>query len=175
LWAGLPGFEGAGAVAGVLSGRLNPSGKLPFSYPAHPGHFTPYHHKPQDKSTALYPFGHGLSYSQVDYSGLDVDGDAVSVTVANSGPKRAREVVLFYLTDEVGSVTRPVKRLIDYRSVWLDPGQSETVSTRLKREQFGFPRENGEMLFEPGRHTLRVGGLENELEFDGKSVLPATR
>lgn len=156
VWAGLPGFEGAPAIAGVLSGRVNPSGRLPISYPAEPGHFLPYHHKPQEKSTAAYSFGHGLSYTTFATSELRLNDGKAVVTITNTGKRRGRHSVLWFLQDEVGRITRPVKRLRQYQSVWLDPGQSVQVEYVVSAGDLGYPDSEGQFVLEDGWHTLTV-------------------
>lgn len=171
LWAGLPGFEGAPAIAGVLSGRVNPSGRLPISYPSAPGHFLAYHHKPQEKSTAAYPFGHGLSYTSFSASELKITGNTASVTITNTGKIRGRRSVLWYLQDEVGRITRPVKRLRDYQSIWLDPGQSETLEYTITSRDLGYPNREGKLVLEEGWHTLSVEGQKIRIfQRDGRVI-----
>ena len=171
LWAGLPGFEGAPAIAGVLSGRINPSGRLPFSYPSAPGHFLPYHHKPQEKSTAAYPFGHGLSYTSFAASALEMSENTASVTITNTGKVPGRHSVLWFLQDEVGRITRPVKRLRDYQSIWLNPGQSETLEYTITSRDLGYPDREGKLVLEEGWHTLSVEGQKIRIfQRDGRVI-----
>jgi len=159
LWAGLPGFEGGEAITAVLGGRVNPSGRLPFTYPSTGGHHLPLYHKANDKSTALYPFGFGLSYTRFSYSELECRDGVARVTVTNEGERDGREPVLWYLTDEVGRITRPVKRLVDYQSVSLKAGESRTLSRRFKRSDFAYPDKEGRSRVEEGWHKLQVGNL----------------
>ena len=164
IWAGLPGFEGASSIAGVLSGRINPSGKLPFNYPSSPGHNVTSYHKNNERDTSLYRFGHGLSYTSFEYDGLQVSGDVATVTVTNSGKRAGRESVLWFLTDEVGRVTRPVRRLVDYSSCHLAPGQTEKLTLRLSQSHFTYPDAEGRPQEESGWYELRVGPLKARLE-----------
>jgi len=151
LYAGLPGFQGAEAIANIISGTVNPSGKLPISYPESSGHFTPYNHKPSANydfdeenanqisqvslPTSLYPFGHGLSYTTFSYSGLELSSQSLdkngfltaSVTVTNSGERAGMESVLWFITDKVGAITRPVEELAHFEKVTLEPGESLTL------------------------------------------------
>jgi len=165
VWAGLPGFAGGTAIADVLSGAVNPSGRLAFSYPSTPGHMVGYHHKPSDQSTALYPFGHGLSYTRFGYRDLELSdavvrpGNALDVTVriSNDGSREGREAVLWFLTDEVGRVTRPVARLASYEKISLAPGASKTVSLHITPDALAYPDERGRPVLEDGWYTLRVG------------------
>ena len=185
--AGLPGFEGAEAIAGLISGSINPSGKLPFSYPQHTGHYLNYNHKSSDvyffnpqeanhiaqgsPNTSLFQFGDGLSYTSFAYSDLMLDQDEVaadgtitaSVTVTNTGDRAGMESVLWFTRDMVGSITRPVKELKHFEKIQLEPGESRTVTFAISpEEKLWFPNERGERLLEPGLFTLMVGDLTAE-------------
>ncbi|MFU8811923.1 MAG: glycoside hydrolase family 3 N-terminal domain-containing protein [Balneolaceae bacterium] len=185
LFAGLPGFEGGEAIASVLSGRTNPSGRLPISYPQHRGHFVTYNHKPSDvyffnpeeanhiaqgsDNTSLFQFGEGLSYTTFDYSPIELSADELdedgritaTVTVTNSGDRAGQEAVLWYLTNEYASITRPVKELRHFEKVHLEPGQSHTFEFVIEpHAHLSFPDRNGEMLLETGPFTLQVGGQQ---------------
>ena len=182
MWAGLPGFEGAEAIADVLSGDYNPSGKLPFSYPQFVGHFAPYNHKSSavyyfdadiannieqaDKTTALWNFGHGLSYTNFSYDNLalsdtTVTGDqpiTATATVTNSGDRVGTETVLWYATDEVGRITRPVKELIHFERLQLNPGEQQKVTFKINpKEHLGYPDFSGQNTLEEGYFTIHVG------------------
>ena len=130
LFAGLPGVYGAQAIAEIISGKVNPSGKLSFSYPKKSGHIISYNHKRSEFTTfrevsdelkrfAIAPFGHGLSYSKFEYSNLMMDTLIastestlkISVDVSNKSKITGKEAVLWFASDEVGSITRPVKEL----------------------------------------------------------------
>jgi len=185
--AGLPGFEGAEAIAGLISGSINPSGKLPFSYPQHTGHYLNYNHKSSDvyffnpqeanhiaqgsPNTSLFQFGDGLSYTQFEYSDLVLDQAEVtaggtitaSVTVTNTGDREGMESVLWFTRDMVGSITRPVKELKHFEKIQLEPGESRTVTFAIvPEEKLWFPDEQGNKLLEPGAFSLMVGGLQTE-------------
>jgi beta-glucosidase len=172
LFAGLPGFEGGTAIAEVLSGKTNPSGRLSFSYPSKPGHVVPYHHKASDRSTAQYPFGSGLSYTEFVYSDLRLSADhaaadgkvQASVRVTNKGSRPGKEAVLWFITDEIGRITRPVKRLKHYEKIALAPGESKEVSFLIdSREHLSYPDERGRAVLEEGDFTVKVGGLSAKL------------
>jgi beta-glucosidase len=183
----LPGFEGAEAIAGLISGSINPSGKLPFSYPQHTGHYLNYNHKSSDvyffnpqeanhiaqgsPNTSLFQFGDGLSYTQFEYSDLVLDQAEVtdggtitaSVTVTNTGDREGMESVLWFTRDMVGSITRPVKELKHFEKIQLEPGESRTVTFAIvPEEKLWFPDEQGNKLLEPGAFSLMVGGLQTE-------------
>ena len=182
VWAGLPGLEGARAIADLVSGALNPSGKLPFAYPASPSRLLPYDHKPSNEAAAfpgtrwtVADFGAGLAYTTWRYSGLalskaglagESDALVASVTVTNDGERAGREAVLFFLTDEVGSITRPVRQLAHFEKVALAPGESATVRFAIDPgRHLSFPDETGAPRLEPGIFRLAVGGLEARFRY----------
>lgn len=170
-----PGMEGGQAVADVLLGDVNPSGKLPLTYPRHPHALRTYDHKAfEELDTAFglkayqpqFDFGSGLSYTTFAYSGLSVEpreassGDVtVSVTVANTGSRAGAEVVQVYVSDHVATVTPPVKRLVRFAKVALEPGQRRALRFRLTRDDLAFVGADNRRLAEPGEFTVRVGGL----------------
>ncbi len=139
-----PGEEGGPAVAGVLTGRVCPSGRLPVSVPADPYATPPTYLAPplghrSDVSsvdpTPVFPFGHGLSYTTFEWADATVDGMTVAVTVANTGERAGADVVQLYLHDPVAQVTRPVQRLVGYAKVALAPG--ERAAGRVRRTAGG--------------------------------------
>ncbi|WP_328480203.1 glycoside hydrolase family 3 C-terminal domain-containing protein [Streptomyces sp. NBC_00377] len=169
-----PGEEGGPAVAGVLSGRVNPSGRLPVSVPHLPGGQPWTYLQPplglagevsSLDPTPLYPFGHGRSYTEFaweDFSGpdaeIDTDGSYdLSVTVRNSGGRAGAEVVQLYLHDPVASVTRPDVRLIGYRRLELAAGESARVTFRFHADLSAFTDRAGRRVVEPGDLQLRLG------------------
>ncbi|TWJ06653.1 glycoside hydrolase family 3 N-terminal domain-containing protein [Altererythrobacter ishigakiensis] len=176
-----PGEEGGLAIAGILFGDVNPSGKLPVTIARNVGQLPAfYYQKPTGKfrnyvfsdSTPLYPFGHGLSYTSFD-TGVPVAsanmikrGDAISVSVAvrNTGTRRGKEVVQLYLRDEIASRTQPVKLLRGFEKVALDPGQERRVQFRLAPEDFGFRDANGDLVLEAGRFSVMVGTDSEKLK-----------
>jgi beta-glucosidase len=172
LFAGLPGMEGGGAIADVLFGTVNPSGRLPFSYPRHPNAITPYDHKPLETSDGnrynpQWPFGFGLSYTTFAASDLALSADrmkisdslGVEVTVANTGPREGTEIVQLYLTDRYGSVSRPVRQLRRFERVTLKPGESRTVKWTLTVPDLSFIGPENRRIIEPGDFILSVGGM----------------
>lgn len=196
LWAGLPGFMGADAIADVLSGKVNPSGRLPFSYPRYPAHFVPHNHKPSDiyffnpaeandiqqgggLTVWQFPFGAGLSYTSFAYSGLTVDslsGEAASarfraqVTVTNTGDISGTETVLWYLQDVKGSVTRPVRELKKIDRVHLAAGESKTLTFDIQAlEHLAYPVPGNRLRLEPGTFRVKVGGLETDFSFSAST------
>ncbi len=188
IW--FPGTEAGRAVADVLAGDYNPSGKLPVTFPRNIGQ-VPLHYnqkntgrpiKDNEKytsryldvpNTPLYAFGHGLSYTRFDYSDLQLgspeltrDGKLeISVQVTNSGAFDGTEIVQLYVRDMVGSVTRPVKELKGFSKVFLPRGAKQTVTFTLTPDDLAFTRADNTFGNEPGEYTLFVGGSsDNVLE-----------
>jgi beta-xylosidase len=168
-----PGEEGGPAVAAVLAGHVNPSGRLPVSVPQRPGGQPATYLAPalgQRTSvttidpTARYPFGHGLSYTTFAWENasagaaeIPTDGTVtVSLTVRNTGERPGTEVVQLYLHDPVAQVTRPVVRLIGYARVALDAGESREVSFRVHADLAAFTGRAGTRIVEPGDLELRL-------------------
>ena len=183
LEAWFPGVEGGNAIADVVFGDFNPSGKLPVTFPRTVGQVPIYYaHKntgrpPSETErytskyidvpwTPLYAFGHGLSYTTFQYGGLTVkhpriaaDGSQeVSVTVTNTGKRAGAEVVQLYLRDDVASVTRPVKQLRGFERIQLEPGQSKTVTFKIGFEDLAMYDAAMKRVVEPGTFTVFVGG-----------------
>lgn len=168
-----PGEEGGGAVAGVLSGRVNPSGRLPVSVPREPAgqpwtYLAPaLGHRGEASSldpTPLFPFGHGLSYTTFAWevapvpAELPTDGETtVRVTVTNTGDRPGTEVVQLYLHDPVGRVARPVVRLIGYARVPLSPGESAEVEATFHADLASYTGPEGHRIVDPGALELRFG------------------
>lgn len=177
----MPGVEGGEAISGVLSGRLNPSGKLPVAVPNHvggqPGTYiaAPLGWYSEGVSNLdprpLFPFGHGQSYTTFAHSGLSlsatevpVDGTIeVSATVTNTGDRAGAEVVQLYLGDPVAEVTRPLKQLTAYAKVHLEPGQSRRVTFEVHADRTSFTGLDFERIVEPGEITVMVGSSSEDL------------
>jgi beta-xylosidase len=175
-----PGEEGGPAVAGVLSGRVNPSGRLPVSVPRVPGGQPWTYLQPplglagelsNLDPTPLYPFGHGRAYTTFAWelvsqgtAGIGTDGSCdVTVAVRNTGERAGAEVVQLYLHDPVASVTRPDVRLIGYRRVDLAPGESRRLTFRFHTDLSAFTDREGARVVEPGALELRVGASSTEI------------
>jgi beta-glucosidase len=168
FYAGLPGFEGATALVNLMSGKSNPSGALSFTYPKYQSHFNTYDHKPTDRATYRWHFGHGLSYTEFEYHNLTVSGAEITpsgeltakVTVKNTGSRTGQHPVLWYLTDEIGTITRPVKKLAHFEKIQLNPGEEKTLVFNIAADEvLWYPNESGQKKLEPGRFILRVGDL----------------
>ena len=150
LMAYLPGTFGGDAIADVLLGDYNPSGRLPITYPRHPNDLVPYDHKAietdnPNKLDPLYPFGFGLSYTSFKYSNLKINRHkirpdeslTIKVTVKNTGKRMGKEVVELYLSDLYRSVSPPVKQLKRFQGVILEPGESKTVEFTINQKDIG--------------------------------------
>jgi len=176
------------AVAAVLSGDYNPSGKLVVSFPRNAGQIPVYYYMkntgrpfdPENKYTSkyldvsnqpLYPFGYGLSYTTFEYDNLSLNSAEVgmdqllevSVSVKNTGEYAGEETVQLYTRDLVGSVTRPVKELKGFQKVYLEPGESEVVTFRLTSGDLKFYNQDLELVAEPGEFRVMTGGNSEEL------------
>ncbi|GAA1916577.1 glycoside hydrolase family 3 N-terminal domain-containing protein [Streptomyces durmitorensis] len=168
-----PGQEGGGAVAGVLSGRVDPSGRLPIGVPRSPGgQPAPYLAPPLGRHgfpsavdpTPLYPFGHGLSYTTFNWGQpvceapeFTTDGETtLRLTVRNTGDRPGTEVVQLYLHDPVGTVARPEVRLVGYARVPLEPGAAAEVHATFPADLAAYTGADGRRVVEPGALELRV-------------------
>lgn len=181
LFAGLPGFEGAQAIAEIVSGKVNPSAKLSFNYPYASNRLVPHNHKVTESDLAhaipnpiaLSSFGEGLSYTTFQYSNLvlsdsvlNVSGEIkATVTVTNTGAREGKEAVLWFLFDEVASLTRPVRDLKYYEKKNLKQGESVTYSFTIKPSlHLHFPDSKNVPQLEEGYFTLMVGNLKTRFK-----------
>jgi beta-glucosidase len=180
-----PGSMAGYAVADVLFGNVNPSGKLPSTFPRTVGQLPmAYNHKNTGRplpeggwytkfrsnymdvvNEPLYPFGYGLSYTTFEYGDLTLSAEEISaqqtvtasITVKNTGKVAGEEVVQMYIRDLVGSITRPVKELKGFEKISLQPGESKTVEFVIDNEMLSF--YNDDLVFgsEPGEFSVMVG------------------
>ncbi|MEV6371212.1 glycoside hydrolase family 3 N-terminal domain-containing protein [Micromonospora musae] len=174
-----PGEEGPAAIAGVLSGRVEPQGRLPIGVPRRPGgqpgtYLTARLGQLSDVSnvdpTPAYGFGHGLSYTRFDWSALTVeqrvaqtDGELrLSFTLRNTGERWGSEVVQLYAHDPVASVVQPVQRLIGYQRVRLDPGGACRIELTVPADLFSFTGKDGRRIVEPGELELRLAASSTD-------------
>ena len=171
-----PGMHGGDAVARVLFGEDNPSGRLPFTYPRHPNELITYDHKftetlsPGFGGTGFepeWPFGHGLSYTTFAYRDLrlgstqmDTAGRMdVQVTVANTGQRAGSETVLLYTRQHYAAMTPYTRRLRAFQKVSLAPGESRTITFTLTADDLRYVGRDGRMVLDPGAFDVMVGGL----------------
>lgn len=176
----LPGNFGGLAVADVIFGDFNPSGKLPFTYPLYANSLVTYDHKPSEHQAKMagmydyesdfaiqYPFGFGLSYTTFEYSDLQLNATTlrpngsveVSVKVKNSGDREGMEVVQLYTSDLFASITPDVKRLRGFDKINLKPGEEKTVRFTLTPEDVSFINADNKRVTEPGDFDVMVGEL----------------
>lgn len=177
------GTETGNSIADVLFGAYSPSGRLPSSFPRRSGQEPYYYaHKPTGRpnpdpkldeykarfrgitNTALYPFGHGLTYGKIEYSdfaisspSIGMNGEiAVTAQITNRGTRAAEEVVQLYIHDQVASITRPVRELKAFRKIKLEPGQSEVVRFVLKPADLQFYGVQNKPVVEPGKFDVWI-------------------
>ena len=176
------GSQSGNAIADVVFGKYNPSGKLPVSFPRNVGQEPLYYNQKNtgrptsqnnvtytsyrdSENTALYPFGFGLSYTNFSYSNINVDKDTIakneqltlSVTIKNEGLVAGTEVVQLYIRDEVASIIRPIKELKGFQKIMLQPKESKTVQFTIDKEMLQFYTINRKWEVEAGDFILFVG------------------
>ena len=183
------GTQSGNAIAQVLYGDYNPSGKLPMTFPRNVGQVPIYYnykntgrptmnepesvfwsHYSDSRNTPLYPFGFGLSYSKFEYSNLKLSSTTltkneaivVSVTLKNAGLVKGKEVVQLYIRDKVGSLTRPVKELKGFEMIELSPNEEKTVAFTIDEKMLQYYTANGKWEAEPGDFTVFIGGNSSE-------------
>jgi beta-xylosidase len=183
-----PGEEGGGAIVGVLSGRVVPSGRLPVEMPGSAGAQPSSYLRPRLAGqhpgssvdpTPLFAFGHGLSYTSFAYSDLVIDpgeiatdGTAViTCTVRNTGTRAGAEVVQLYLSDPVAQVVRPVRWLAGFARVPLDPGRARRITFRLHADRTAFSGRTGTRVVEPGEIRVAIGGASDQLPLQASFTL----
>lgn len=172
LVAMLPGMEGGRAIADIIFGDYNPDGKLPFTYPKYTNGFSTYDHKPMEEfdSNIFEPqwsFGYGLSYTKFEYSNLTLDKTSytkdeeikVSVNLKNVGEKAGKETIMLYISDLVGSVSRPVKQLKGINKISLQPGASQLVEFTISPDQLSFIGRDNKRIIEAGEFKVMVDTL----------------
>ncbi|HLR25466.1 MAG TPA: glycoside hydrolase family 3 N-terminal domain-containing protein, partial [Fodinibius sp.] len=189
------GTEAGNAAADVLFGDVNPSGKLPVTFPRTAG-MEPlyYNHKSTGRpksdqkytskyidveNSPLYPFGYGLSYTTFNYSGLDISSDTirkgesveVSVTVKNEGDVMGKEIVQLYIHDLFSSITRPVKELRRFEKIALSPGEEQQVTFTLNRDDFSFYNSEMEKVVEAGEFNIMVGSSSADTDLQKVSLM----
>jgi len=184
------GSQSGNAIAQVLYGDYNPSGKLPMSFPRSVGQVPIYYnhkstgrpsepapdivfwsHYSDQESSPLYAFGHGLSYTSFEYSNFKIDAEdisidtpkiKVSVDVTNSGDYQGKEVVQLYIKDLFASVTRPIKELKGFEMTSLKSGETKTIDFELNTETLGFYDNDNQWIVEKGKFEVYVGGSSDK-------------
>ena len=179
-----PGINGARSMAGILSGRINPSGKLAMTFPYSTGQIPIYYNRRKSgrghqgfykdiTSDPLYPFGHGLSYTEFKYGTVTPSvtkvkrGDKLSaeVTVTNTGSRDGAETVHWFISDPYCSITRPVKELKHFEKQLIKAGETKTFRFDIDLERdFGFVNEDGKRFLEAGEYHILVQGKTVKIE-----------
>jgi len=172
---------GDSSLAKIIFGEVSPSGKSPVTVPRSIGQI-PFHYSMKEinykkgylflEDGPLYPFGHGLSYSQFEYADLKISNDTitpnteliVSTTVTNIGKMKAKEVVQMYLKDDIGSVTRPDKELKGFEKIELSPGESKKVSFTITPRMLEFTGLTMDKILETGDYTIMIGTSSKEVK-----------
>ncbi len=184
------GTEAGNAIADVLFGDYNPSGKLPMSFPRDEGQIPIYYNhfntgRPAPNETATnyvsaytdlknspkFPFGYGLSYTTFDYSDLKLSKNKIKnndvievyVTITNSGKQSGEEVVQLYLRDKVGSVVRPIIELKDFQKIKLNAGETKTINFKIDKEKLSFYNDALEWITEPGDFDVMIGSSSSDI------------
>lgn len=177
------GDAGGLAIADVLLGKVNPSGKLPMTFPRSTGQLPYYYdHKPTSRhiyidqdTSALFPFGYGLSYTTFQYSGLNISrknipvngSENISVTIKNTGKVEGAEVVQLYIRDVISSVTTPVKALKGFKRISLKPGESGIVNFKLNSKELALWNREMKQVVEPGEFKVMVGSSSEDIRAKG--------
>lgn len=191
LYMGLPGQAGGEAIADLLYGHANPSGKLaeswPFTYGDVPsyeiygkttdalyqeGIYVGYRYYDKSGTAVRWPFGYGLSYTEFAYSDLAVDGNTVSIAVKNTGAFAGAEVVQLYVRTPQDGLHRPLRELKGFQKVFLQPGESQTVTFTLTDRSFAVWQDGWQVP--SGTYTICIGGLTASIEKSGEMLsIPA--
>ena len=182
------GTQSGNAIAEVLFGDYNPSGKLPMTFPRAVGQVPIYYnplktgrpgpiemvfwtHYIDESNAPLYPFGHGLSYTTFKYSKLSISNTypenkqvKVAVTIKNTGNRKGKEVAQLYIRDMVGSVARPIKELKGFELLELEAGATQRVEFMLTEKELGYFDNQGKFMVEPGAFGVFVGGEEGQFK-----------
>jgi beta-glucosidase len=174
----LPGNFGGDALAAVLYGEINPSGKLPYTYPQFPNALFTYYHKPSESKGTTegvynydsdynpqYVFGHGLSYTTFKYDQLKLSSNTlkkgeslnITVNVSNTGKVDGKETVLLFTSDLVATLITPdVKRLRGFEKIELKAGETKTVTFKINAADIGFINTENKLVTEAGEFTLQI-------------------
>ena len=181
----LPGTEGARALADILYGKVNPSGKLPYTYQKYSNAMTTYDHKVSESVgtmegaydynavvSAQWAFGFGMSYTEFEYSNLRVvegkefkagDTIRIAVDVKNTGKRDGKESVLLFINDDVASIVPDARRLRDFEKVEIAAGESATITFEVKAEELAMAANDGKWHLEEGTFTIQCGNLTERI------------
>ncbi|MBR2429339.1 MAG: glycoside hydrolase family 3 C-terminal domain-containing protein [Alistipes sp.] len=181
----LPGTEGARALADILYGNVNPSGKLPYTYQKYSNAMTTYDHKVSESVGTMegaydynavvsvqWAFGYGLSYTEFEYSNLRVvegrefkagDTIRIAVDIKNTGERSGKESVLLFINDDVASIVPDARRLRDFEKVEIAAGESTTVEFEVKAEELALAANDGKWHLEEGTFTIQCGNLTERI------------
>ena len=188
IMAWYPGEQGGNALADVITGVVNPSGRLPITFPVFEGQLPlVYNHRPTGRGNdyidlsgkPLFPFGFGLSYSSFEYSDLTIDSETIgvdeSVTITakikNTGETAGHEVVQLYIHDILATVARPVIELKGFERVYLEPGEVKEVSFTLGPKELSLINRDMEWVVEPGVFRVYVGASSKDIRLRGNLVV----
>jgi len=179
-----PGVRGSVSLARILTGQVNPSGKLAMTFPRHVGQIPIYYNMHtrarrgsqgayQDLDMApMYPFGHGLSYTQFKYSKLKVNAKTLRATVkvSNTGKRAGKEAVLWFISDSEASITQPIKKLKHFEKIELEPGETRKVVFQIDPDRdLSYPDFDGNPILEPGTFILHAGDQSSEFNLRRKT------
>jgi beta-glucosidase len=186
----LPGNFGGDALADILFGDVNPSGKLPYTYPSYPNSIITYNHKPSESRDTVegmynysadynpqYEFGHGLSYTTFAYSNLKLNNNVlradgkltISVDVSNTGSREGQETVLLYISDLFATMITPdVKRLRGFDKINLKPGETKTVSFTIAPDDIAYVNLENKRITEAGEFKVQIADQTVNFEYATK-------
>ena len=185
-----PGINGARSMAGILSGRINPSGKLAMTFPYSTGQIPIYYNRRKSgrghqgfykdiTSDPLYPFGHGLSYTEFKYTDCNLSDSIFSdrgkltatIEIENTGKRDGKEVVQLYVRDKISSVATPVKQLKAFKKVLVKAGKKETVTLELPISELALYDARMKHIVEPGEFEIQIGSSSDRIHFNKTIVV----
>ena len=169
LTAYYPGEQGGNAIADVLFGDYNPSGRLPFSVPRHVGQLPVYYNKPvpvahdyvEMSAQPLYPFGYGLSYTTFEYGNMAIEADGISFNVTNTGSRKGDEVVQLYVKNIGAPVVQPIRQLKGFKRITLEPGETRKVTFKFKEINLRIVNDQMKWAVK-GKHELIFGSSSQD-------------
>lgn len=188
LLAFYPGHEGGDAISDIIFGKINPSGKLPITYPKHAAASMPYIHTVSDRADnsgtytdydPQWPFGFGLSYTKFSYDTITVSKDTlkedqslkIKIDITNTGKRKGKEVVQLYLRDEYASIDPDYERLIRFKKTEINAGESKSISFKIDKEDLAFFNAENRKVCEEGNFILMTGnrnGITKKVNFEFK-------